>query len=78
MAGADPRDYDPFVMRFDAGGTLTGTWQGGTAADEEPTAVAIDSCGRVLIAGWTEGALAGAGSSGRRDAFLLEVRLRDE
>ncbi len=70
--------YDPFVMRFDAGGTLTGTWQGGTAADEEPTAVAIDSCGRVLIAGWTEGALAGAGSSGRRDAFLLEVRLRDE
>lgn len=66
--------YDPFVMRFNAGGTLTGTWQGGSVADEEPT----DSCGPIVIAGWTEGTLAGPGSSGRRDAFLLAVELHGE
>ncbi|MGZ6126218.1 MAG: hypothetical protein ACXWLR_14725 [Myxococcales bacterium] len=70
--------YDPYVLRFDAGGTLTGTWQGGSDADEEPTAIALDSCGRVLIAGWTDGVLAAPGSSGRRDAFLLSVQLQDE
>jgi hypothetical protein len=70
--------YDPFVMRFDAGGALTGTWQGGSAADEEPTAVSLDSCGRVLVAGWTDGVVAGGASSGRRDAFLLSARLEPE
>ncbi len=70
--------YDPYVMRFDPQGVLTGTWQGGSGADEEPTAIALDACGRVLIAGWTDGVLAGAASSGRRDAFLLSVPLQSE
>jgi hypothetical protein len=69
--------YDPYVVRFDAQANLTGTWQGGSEADEETTAVAVDSCGRVLVAGWTDGAIAGA-SSGRRDAFLIPVQLQDE
>jgi hypothetical protein len=56
---------------------LTATWQGGSAADDEPTAIALDSCGRVLIAGWTDGALAQA-PQGRRDAFLVSVDLRPE
>jgi hypothetical protein len=68
---------DPYVVRFNAGGTLTGTWQGGSAADEEATAIALDSCGRVFVSGWTDGAVAGA-SSGRRDAFLLSVQLQGE
>lgn len=75
---ANRGSYDPFVMRFDAGGALTGTWQGGSGADEEPTAIVLDSCGRVVIAGWTEGTLAGPGSSGRRDAFPLAVELHGE
>ena len=71
--------YDPFVMRFDRSGTLTGSWQAGSEKDEEPTAIAIDSCGRVLIAGWTDGVIVpGAASAGGRDAFLLSVALQPE
>ncbi len=69
--------YDPYVLRFAPAGALTATWQGGSAADDEPTAIALDSCGRVLIAGWTDGALAQT-RQGRRDAFLVSVDLRPE
>jgi beta-propeller repeat-containing protein len=70
--------YDPYVVRFDAAAKLTGTWQGGSASDEEPTAIALDSCGRILISGWTDGAITAGASSGRRDAFLLSVQLQNE
>jgi hypothetical protein len=66
------------VVRFNSAAKLTGVWQGGSVADEEPTAIAIDACGRLLIAGWTDGVLAGAVSSGGRDAFLLAVQLEAE
>jgi outer membrane protein assembly factor BamB len=69
---------DPFALRFDAEGKLTGSWQGGSAADEEATAIALDSCGRILVSGWTDGAVAGVESLGRRDAFLLSVQLQAE
>jgi hypothetical protein len=37
------------------------------------TALAVDSCGRVLVAGSTDGTLPGATSAGRRDALLMRA-----
>jgi hypothetical protein len=69
---------DPYVLRFDPSGVLTGTWQGGSAGDDEADAIALDACGRILVAGSTGGVLAGAASAGRRDAFLVSVQLQPE
>jgi hypothetical protein len=68
---------DAFVLRFDGTGKLTGSWQGGSAAEDEATGIAIDTCGRIVVAGWSDGAMAGA-PAGRRDAFLLSVELHEE
>ena len=65
---------DAFVLRFDRTGKVNGSWQGGSAAENEATGIALDCCGRIMIAGWTDGAMAEA-SAGRRDAFLLSVEL---
>jgi hypothetical protein len=65
-------------LRFDAAGKLTGSWQGGSSMDDEATGIALDSCGRILVSGWTDGVVAGTASLGRRDAFLLSVQLQAE
>jgi enoyl-CoA hydratase/carnithine racemase len=46
-----------------------GSWQAGSAADEEVRAVALDRCGRVFLAGATLGSFH-AQNLGGRDAWI--------
>ncbi|MCY1043790.1 hypothetical protein OV208_20895 [Corallococcus sp. bb12-1] len=65
---------DLFVLRFSADGRLLGTLQRGTSGNDQATALWVDPCGRVFIAGYTEGALVpGIQHQGSRDMFLLKV-----
>lgn len=69
---------DPFVLEFGPDGTLLGTWQHGSAGggDDHVADVAVDTCGRVFAAGYTEGSFVpGHTPSGGRDAFLSPVIL---
>ena len=50
-------------------------WQRGTSDDDELTSLAVDSCGRVFVGGYTRGALvAGKPSLGGEDMFILNVK----
>ncbi|RKI09845.1 hypothetical protein D7Y13_13720 [Corallococcus praedator] len=65
---------DLFVLRFSADGRLRGTWQRGTSGNDQATALWVDPCGRVFLAGHTEGVLVpGSQHQGSRDMFLLKV-----
>jgi hypothetical protein len=64
---------DFFAVKTDPRGERISSWQGGTAGDDFAFGVAIDSCGRALLAGSTDGVLAGATSAGRRDAVLVKA-----
>ena len=64
---------DFFVVKADGRGERVSSWQGGTAADDFTSGIAIDSCGRALLAGYTDGVLPGATSAGRRDAVLVKA-----
>jgi len=64
---------DLFALKVDPQGTLLATWQGGTAGKDFANAIVVDSCGRVLIAGSTDGAIPGSTSTGRRDALLVRA-----
>jgi Beta-propeller repeat len=65
---------DLFAMKFSPTGTLLSVWQRGTSEDDELTSLAVDSCGRLFVGGYTRGALvAGQPSSGGQDMFVLLV-----
>ncbi|MCK6548768.1 hypothetical protein L6R52_23190 [Myxococcota bacterium] len=53
-------------------GAWLSTWQRGSAGFDEPWALAEDRCGRIFVAGDTDGALAGE-HAGRRDGFVMRV-----
>jgi hypothetical protein len=66
---------DLFAMKLSPAGELLGVWQRGTSDDDELTSLAVDSCGRVFVGGYTRGALvAGQPSLGGEDMFVLDVR----
>lgn len=69
--GANRGAYDLFVVTVE-GGVETRRWGAGTSGDERPMALAVDSCGRLFVAGHTTGGLSGVHRGGR-DAFVLEV-----
>lgn len=62
--------FDAFVRRYATTGQEDWTRQFGTAAGDSARRVTIDSDGRVLVVGSTEGALPGQSSAGRFDVFL--------
>jgi hypothetical protein len=65
---------DLFVVRFSADGRQTGVWQKGSAGNDQATALYVDPCGRVFLAGYTEGSLVpGRQNLGSRDMFLLKI-----
>ncbi len=66
---------DPFAMKFDPGGVLLATWQGGSAADDLVTAMAVDPCGHVLVGGYSQGAVAadGPAPAGGDDMFVVRA-----
>lgn len=66
---------DPFAMKFDRRGALLATWQGGSAADDLVTTMAVDRCGHVLIGGYGQGAVAAGGPApaGGDDMFVVRA-----
>jgi hypothetical protein len=65
---------DLFAMKFSPSGALVSVWQRGTSEDDELTSLAVDSCGRLFVGGYTRGALvAGQPSSGGEDMFVLQA-----
>jgi hypothetical protein len=68
--------FQPFVMKFDATGSLTATWRAGDDADAFITAMAIDSCNHVVIGGYTRGTMGdGAHNAGGFDLFVMRPPL---
>ncbi len=68
-AGVD----DAFVRKYDAAGAEVWTRQFGTASTDQAQSVSVGSDGSVLVAGWTDGTLAGQSSAGGRDAFVMKL-----
>jgi hypothetical protein len=80
LGGANAGDFDAYVRKYDASGSVVWTRQLGTPAAEGPDyfAVSADALGNVYLAGWTKGNLGGPNSGGqesppyREDAFLAK------
>ncbi|NVB79708.1 MAG: hypothetical protein HOV81_15030 [Kofleriaceae bacterium] len=72
VAAPHAGEYDLFVIALDESGTERWRVQRGSEGDERPTALAVDACENVLVAGATSGPLVAPAS--RYDAFLLSVR----
>ena len=67
---------DLFAMKFSPAGALVSVWQRGTSDDDELTSLAVDSCGRVFVGGYTRGALVnGQANLGGEDMFILNAAL---
>lgn len=62
--------FDAFIRRYNSAGDEVWTRQFGTSPGDNARRVAVDSVGRVLVVGSTEGALAGQSSAGGFDAFV--------
>ncbi|MGC4115109.1 MAG: SBBP repeat-containing protein [Myxococcales bacterium] len=68
-------DNDAFLIRFDASGAWTGSWQHGTPGYDDANAVALDAAGNAYVVGNTQGNfVAGETYGGALDGFLLRVR----
>ena len=67
---------DLFAMKFSPAGALVSVWQRGTSDDDELTSLAVDSCGRSFVGGYTRGALVnGQANLGGEDMFILNAAL---
>ena len=72
-AGGDGEDeYDAFLSKFDASGTLLWTEQLGTSREEFVSGVSVDGLGNIYISGYSEGDLTGNGAGGDYDSFLAK------
>lgn len=76
VPGAFRGAADVFAMKLDTTGALVSAWQKGSPAYDSPTSMVVDPCGRVLVGGYSRGAL---GDSGRApagdDMFILRAAL---
>jgi hypothetical protein len=62
-----------FAVRFSPDGEVLERWQRGTPGDDTPHAAAVDGCGRLFVAGTTDGALLPGAQQGGQDMVLLRV-----
>ena len=69
LGGPNAGEYDAFLSKYDAGGTLEWTQQFGTSSWDSGLLVSADGLGNVYITGGTYGSLGGPNAGGR-DAFL--------
>ena len=65
-------EADNVVVKYDVHGALQWIRQLGTASWDEATGVTSDASGNVIVVGLTNGDMAGAGSAGGTDAFILK------
>jgi hypothetical protein len=72
-----PGGTDVFAMKLNAAGTLISAWQTGTAENDFATSLVVDHCGRVLVGGYTKGALVenGHDPAGRDDMYVVRAAL---
>ncbi|WP_375765578.1 SBBP repeat-containing protein [Archangium gephyra] len=61
-------EFDVFMLKLDPNGNLLYIKQWGTEGDDHPSAVAVDTCGRMVVAGYTTG---GAAAGHGRDALVI-------
>ena len=66
----EPKSFDAYVRRYDAGGNEGWTRQFGTAGGDNARDVTVDETNRLLVAGSTEGALPGQVWGKGFDAFV--------
>jgi hypothetical protein len=64
------QETDAFVRKYDTDGVELWTRQFGTNADDLAHAVAVDTLGRVIVAGITDGSFPGFTKAGNSDAFV--------
>jgi hypothetical protein len=69
LEGSNAGDWDAFVSKYDAGGTLQWTQQVGTSSLDLSYDVSADGQGSVYISGSTKGDLEGV-NAGNHDAFI--------
>lgn len=69
LEGRNAGQSDAFVRKYDANGILMWTRQFGSSENDRVSALAVDSSGNIVLAGWTEGALE-ATNAGEEDVFL--------
>lgn len=74
LDGTNSGDWDAFLTRFNADGTIAWTRQLGTSGDDRSRGVAVDGAGNAYISGYTEGSLDGI-NAGDRDAFLTRFNI---
>ena len=68
---------DVFVAKIGPSGGVQAYGQRGSAGDDFANAIAVDACGRVIVGGFTTGALvAGRPNAGGRDMFVVKTDLR--
>ena len=71
LSGPNAGEFDIFLAKYDASGTLLWTRQTGTASGELAFGVAVDSAGNAYITGYTQGNLGGP-NAGSDDIFLAK------
>ena len=73
LAGSNPGSNDVFLAKLDS--SLTQVWliqTGTTTSNEIAYAVAVDSASRVIIGGYTSGALTDETNLGSSDCFIMQ------
>ena len=74
LFGTNAGGRDIFLVKFKSDGTQDWTKQFGTAADDIGHGVATDKDGNIFVTGETLGDLAGTGTFGGRDIFLVKFK----
>jgi hypothetical protein len=73
---ANKGGVDIFAVKIGPSGGILSAWERGSAGDDMPAGIAVDTCGRVVVGGFTTGALiAGQPSAGGRDMFIVRADL---
>ena len=72
LDGANPGDYNSWVVKYDSQGTQQWTQQLGTNARDYGTDVAVNDFGEVFVTGFTNGSL-GQFNAGAEDAWVAKL-----
>ena len=76
-AASNQGSIDIFAVKVGPSGGVISAWERGSADDDIAAGIAVDSCGSVIVGGYTTGALiAGQPNAGRRDMFIVKADLR--
>ena len=63
---------DAFIVKFDGNGNKLWSRQFGTGSDDRAYGLSVDGAGDLIVAGYTDGDLGGAGNAGSTDLFVAK------